>query len=242
MAENATDHLTAYYAQIPVAHKEGLGSIRHWQQLRVAQEGDLLWIKGFTKEQIQSKEFKWIPFLQAYECRANLLFRIGHLVPERRLPASLLWNPVERLLNVTFNNWNHNYFGIGEQVPVSIIPSEKETDAFALLCNTVVAAPYIFESLKVRLDRIQWLMLEERALFLGTPVLSIPGDTFWKQGRHLIPTGYDFVYGILQEIIAKKIDAPGENWILWHTDSTYTLIPQSSVKPLSISSFRLSTI
>lgn len=241
MAENATDHLSEYFAQIPAQHKDGLATIRHWQNLRVAQDGDVIWIRGLSKEQVQSKELKWIPFLHCYTAKDNLLFRIGHLVPERRLPASLLWNPIERLMNISISNWNHNYFGIQEQVAVKIVPVEKDAEAFAVWSRIEVAAPYIYTALKIRLDHLAWVLLDGKALFLGIPVPGVPGVPFWKAGNHLLPVGYDFAFPVLKEVIADKIDQEREHWILWHTDSSYTLIPRASVKPLSISSFRLST-
>jgi hypothetical protein len=34
----------------------------------------------------------------------------------------------------------------------------------------------------------------DKALFLGTPLLSLPGKTYWTKDGHLLPAGFDFEF------------------------------------------------
>lgn len=241
MEENAADNLTTYITCIPAAEDASLCVIRHWKNLQVAFDGDLVWIKGFSAEQAYSSYLRQIPFIGLYEQRDGLLFKKGKLVPERKMPGGLLWNPVQRAFPVALGNINHNFFGIQQKIPVRIVPAAAEQPAIALLADMHAANDYISTSAAVRLSTLHWCLIENRAFFVGTPLLSIPGTAYWCRHGNFIPAGYDFEFPLLEKSIYQRLSPEGENKIVWFTDSSYLLLPSKYLVPLSISSFRLST-
>lgn len=240
MEENAADHLTAYISGIPASEEASLHTIRHWKNLSVAFDGDMVWIKGFTQEQALAPFVKQIPFMELYEQKLGLLFKKGKLVPERKMPKGLLWNPVNRAFPVSLDEVNHNFFGIQQNIPVRIVPAAAEQVATALLSDMEVAEKYITTAAAVRLNALNWCLLGKQAFFTGTPLLSIPGTAYWSRSAHYIPAGFDFEFPMLEKNIRKQLDPEGENKIIWFRNNSYALLPAKYLVPLSVSSFRLS--
>lgn len=227
-----------YLLEIDKNHKELLASIRHWENVKIAFSETTIWLKDFTLEQINASDLQQIPHLIFYEVKENLLFLRGSVLPSKKAPSALLWSPIKRALPVELPSLNHNFFGIQEKVAVQIIKSEIEREAFALLTSIATAKEYIENAPEIRLKPLHWTVLEDKILFIGTPLLPIKGTTFWKNTEAFLPTGFDFELPILSDVIANRINANRENLALWESDSSCVLIPKNSVKPLSISSFR----
>jgi len=98
---------------------------------------------------------------------------------------------------------------------------------------------YIETAPKFRLEPLQWVVLDKSALILGNPLLPIKGNTYWLDHDFLLPTGYHFEWFALTKTIQEKLNPSGENLILWNLDNSYSTIPKTTIKQLSISSFRL---
>lgn len=224
--------------EIDKNHKELLGSIRHWENVKIAFTETAIWLKDFSLDQINTGHLQQIPHLVSYDVKDNLLFLRGSLLPTKKAPSALLWSPIKRALPVELPGLNHNYFGIEEKVSVQIVRSEIEKEASALLTSIATAKEYIETAPEVRLKPLQWTVLEDKVLLIGTPLLPIKGVAFWRNKEAFLPTGHDFELPILSDVIATKINPNGENLVLWQADSSCVLIPENSVKPLSISSFR----
>ena len=102
MGEDFENHLI----QIETVHKEYLGQIRHWDNLKIASETNYIWIKKFTELQLASAELKSIPFTKTFVCKDNLLFPKGSLLPFKKMP-NLLWTPIERALRIETVSYTH---------------------------------------------------------------------------------------------------------------------------------------
>lgn len=224
--------------EIDKSHKQLLGSIRHWENVKIAFTDTAIWLKDFSLEQINMADLQQIPHLVSYEVRDNLLFLSGSLLPTKKVPSALLWSPIRRALPVELPGLNHNFFGINEKVAVQIVKSETEKEASAVLTSIATAKEYIATAPEVRLKNLEWTVLEDKVLLFGTPLLPIKGVAFWKNKNAFLPAGYDYELPLLAAIIEKKINADGQNYMLWQSDSSCVLISKNSVKPLSISSFR----
>jgi len=228
-----------YFLEINKEHKDFLGTIRHWDNLKVAHESDVIWVKDFSFEQISSPEILQIPYAKLYELKENLLFRKGKLLPVKKLPSGLLWTPILRALSVSLPKFNHNFFGIDQKVKITLKPSENTKEAYALLVDYEELKTYIESAPKYRLEPLRWIVVDKKALIIGTPLLPLKGSTYWFENNFLVPSGYDFEWNVLTKIIQQKLNQAEENMVLWNTDNTYSNIPIINIKPLSISSFRL---
>lgn len=239
MAEDSSNRIKEFWAELPRADEDFLGSIRDWKNVQIALEEDVIWLKNFTDEQADSAEIQQLPNFLLYELRDGLLFRKNALVPTKKVRTALLWSPIDKALRLTFPPSNHNFFGIDEKVKVNLKSSEEEQSATALLSSISKIKDFIIATPKFKLDQIEWIVMEDKALFLGTPLLSFPGKTYWMKDGHLLPTGFDFEYKNLSSLLQKKYNENGDQWLVWSEDGSYVSINKNDFRKLSVSSFRL---
>lgn len=228
-----------YFLEINKEHKDFLGSIRHWDNLKVAFETTVIWVKDFSFAQISSPEMLQIPYAKIYELKDNLLFEKDKLLPSKKLPSGLLWTPILRALPVALPKFNHNFFGIDQRINMVLKPSEDTKEAYALLVDYEELKSYIESAPKFRLEPLRWVVINKKALIIGIPLLPLKGCTYWFDNHFLVPSGYNFEWNALTKIIQQKINPSTENMVLWNTDSSFSNIPINTIKQLSISSFRL---
>lgn len=228
----------AYVLETGISNSSYLGNIRHWENLKGAIDGETIWIRDITPEQAERPEIQSIPFKSLYYQRDQLLFLKGSLLPIKRMRSVLLWSPLDRILPVSMPRLNHNFFGVGAKVQVSIKPSGVEHTPTAMLADLGMVRQYVDTAAKVRLQNQSWIGIDDHILLLGTPLLPIKGQSYWRIGNMLLQTGFDFEFPVLYNLIEQQIDPSGSHMILWQNGS-YVLIRQSDLRPLSISSFRL---
>lgn len=228
-----------YFLEINKEHKDFLGAVRQWENLKIAFEINTIWIKEFSAEQINSSEILQIPYAKIYELKENLLFEKGKQLPAKKLPSGLLWSPILRGLPVSLPNFNHNFFGIDQTLDIALKQSEDVKEAYALLVQYQELKAYIEAAPKFRLEPLQWVVINNKALIIGKPLLPLKGDTYWLKNDFLVPSGYDFEWPVLTQTFKDKLNPFDKNLILWNKDNSYSSIPKQNIKPLSISSFRL---
>lgn len=239
MAKDAANNLS-YYLAISEDKINHLGAIRKWNNLKAAFDKGLIWIKDFDYAQINSVEVKSIPEKQIFYERQGRLFLLNSLLPECIVP-SLLWTSIERALPVKLPSFNHNYFGLKQEVAVRLVPSDHEIKTVASIVKIQALKAYLETAPEVRLRPLKWVLLNsDRALILGSPQLPVSGEVFWQQGRFLIPAGFNFDLVLLADELANRIDRDQDHWIMWNSEITYALIRKTDFMPLSLSSFTLS--
>lgn len=239
MAKDSSNGLKDFWAEIPRADEDFLGSIRDWKNVQVASEDDIIWLKGFTDEQAASSEIQQLPNFLLYELREGLLFRKNALVPSKKVRTALLWTPIDKALRLTFPPSNQNFFGINEKVEVQLKPSEEEQPAAALLSSMVDIKETIVTLPKFKLEKLDWIIINDKALFLGNPLLSLPGKTYWTKDSHLLPAGFDFEFKNLSSLLQRKYNTGRDQWLLWNENGSILPIKKDDFRKLSVSSFRL---
>lgn len=152
--------------------------------------------------------------------------------------TALLWIPIDKALQLSFPPSNQNYFGIHEQVRIQLKESNEEHPVIALLSNIADIKESIAALPKFKLEKIKWTVLGDKALFMGTPLLSFPGKTYWTKDRHLLPAGLDFEFKNLSTLLQQKYNQE-EGWLLWDGNGNYLSIKETDFRLLSVSSFRL---
>lgn len=239
MAKDSSNGLKEFWAEIPRADEDVLGSIRDWKNVQIALEEDVVWLKGFTDEQAVSSEIQQLPNFLLYELRDGLLFRKDALVPSKKMRTALLWTPIDKALRLTFPSFNHNFFGIDGKIEIKLKPSEEEHPATALLCSIKEIREAIIALPKFKLEKIDWMVINDKALFIGNPLLSFPGKTFWSKDEHLLPTGYDFEFKNMSSLLQRKYNAGRDQWLLWNENGNVLYLNKEDFRKLSVSSFRL---
>lgn len=239
MAQDAASGVN-YYLSIEATHKSDLATIRQWDNLKVAFNENLIWVKDLNYVQVHSVEIKSIPSKTIYYANEGKLFLLNSLLPDRVIP-SLLWSPIDRALPIQLPDFNHNYFGVKEEITTRLIPVDKEVEAVAMLTSINTLQSYIETAPQIRLQKIQWTILNnDKAVLIGKPMLPITGQAFWQRQNILLPTGYDLELFVLADSISNIINPGNDCWILWNEDNSYCLINKNDVCPLSLSSFRKS--
>jgi hypothetical protein len=239
MAEDPSKRLKEFWAELPRPNEDFLGSIRDWKNIQIAVEEEIIWLRGFTDEQAAAPEIQQLPDFILYELRDGLLFRKEALVPSKKMRTALLWIPIDKALQLTFPPSNQNYFGIQEQVQVRVKESNEEQPVVALLSNIADIKESITALPRFKLEKIKWTVLGDKALFMGIPLLSFPGKTYWTKDRHLLPAGLDFEFKNVSTLLQQKYNKESEGWLLWDENGNYLLIKETDFRPLSVSSFRL---
>jgi len=238
MAKYTANPVTDYLLELPATHKELLGHIRHWDNLKAAFEGDNLWLKDISSEQADSTLIKALPYSKLYYAKDGLLFLKGSLLPVKKMPQAL-WSPLVYALPVSLPAINHNYFGINQKIAITILPSQKEQPAYAVLAEKAAAGNYIQTAPKVRLSKLTWVGINNSLLIAGTPLLPVAGRSYWLSNDFLLPLGFDFELPLLAKKLKQQIDPDNSTLILWQHNNTYLSIKKEAFMPLSISSFRL---
>lgn len=218
-----------------------LGDIRHWSELKIAKEGAHYWVKGLSEERLNTVMVQSIPFKEIFRMKEGMLFPDGANLPVSKAP-SLLWSPIEKGIPVTLPDFNHNYFGIEQQVSIGLkrVENVEETTAMIIDLNDLEA--FISSAPAIRLTNLSWIALEGRsALVIGAPVPSIKGKSYWIFSNAILPSGFHFEFAALASEIDDSLSSNGENWVLWNEDSSYIILPKSQFAPLSRSSFRLTS-
>ena len=239
MAENPSNCIKEFWAELPRTGEDFLGAIRDWKNVQIALDDDTVWLKGFTEEQSISAEIQQLPDFLLYELREGLLFRKEALVPSKKMRTALLWSPIDKALRLTFPASNNNYFGISEKIEVRLKPGNEEHPAIALLSAVEHIKDNIPVQPKFKLEKLEWTVISDKALFLGTPLLSLPGKTYWTKDGHLLPAGFDFEYKNLSSLLQQQYNKESDKWLLWNENGTYFPIKKEDFRPLSASSFRL---
>ncbi|WP_029298564.1 hypothetical protein [Chryseobacterium hispalense] len=239
MAKDSSNRLKEFWAEIPRAEEDVLGSIRDWKNVQIALEEDVIWLKGFTDEQAVSSEIQQLPNFLLYELRDGLLFRKDALVPSKKMRTALLWTPIDKALRLTFPSFNHNFFGIDGKIEIKLKPSEEEHPATALLCSIKEIRETLITLPKFKLEKINWMVINDNALFIGKPLLSFPGKTFWSKDGHLLPAGYDFEFKNMSSLLQRKYNTGRDQWLLWNENGNVLYLNKEDFRKLSVSSFRL---
>ncbi len=78
MAENPSDNIKEFWAEIPQADEDYLGSIRDWKNVQIATDEETLWLKGFTEEQVCASELHQLPNFLLYELRMGCYLKKKH--------------------------------------------------------------------------------------------------------------------------------------------------------------------
>ncbi|NIF07125.1 hypothetical protein F3J23_16955 [Chryseobacterium sp. Tr-659] len=239
MAEDPSKHIKEFWAELPRADEDFLGSIRDWKNIQIAVEEETIWLKGFTDEQSVSSEIHQLPDFILYELRDGLLFRREALVPSKKKRTALLWTSIDKALRLSFPASNQNYFGVSGNVHIQLKESNEEQPVIALLSTISEIKESIAALPKFKLEKIKWIIIGDKALFLGTPLLSLPGKTYWSKDGHLLPAGLDFEFKNVSKLLQQKYNSESEGWLLWDEKGNCLSVKSADFRPLSVSSFRL---
>lgn len=237
MGSHPADGIT-YFLSLPLRYKDSLSAVRHWENVKIGFAEEAVWAKDFTPAQVDSVEVKSLPYKTVFYQSGAQLFLKDSLLPHQAVP-SLLWTPIERGLPVRLPPFNHNYFGTKDKATVRLRQTDEVKEGYALWTSTTVLHAYTETAPAVRLQALRWVITDEsKALILGTPLLPLQGQVFWRKDDFLFPAGYDLEFPLLTETVQDLLNPQGDGWIVWTEKGDYFKIEKEATTPLSIASFR----
>lgn len=223
----------AYWLSIPTVYKGALYSLRKWTELKIASEGDTIWVRGFTLEQIESKLVLKIPMIERFYLKDAHLYHYGKKLPSRIEP-SLLWSPIHRGLKVTLPKENFNFFGVDQVVDIELVPSAEKRPIDATIVSLLDLESYLYNAPKVRTAEFQWSILDnDSAIIVGKPLLPIRGQDLYRFGSFLIPAGWKLNFECMAQTYSIALENTSDYWYLFNENGAMTKLNKSAFGPLS---------
>jgi len=231
-----------YYIKLNRKHQENLAVLRGFLNLKVAFEDDFIWLTGFDEQQISGTSIKTIPYITVYYAKGGKLFLKNSQLPDCNEP-SFLWTPILRAFPLETALFNHNYFGLNQKIDLKLISFDDDRKSDYMEVELDLLDDYIQTAPAIRLKKLSWVVVNDKvAIIKGTPLLPISGDVFWSTGDFIIPAGYNFDLHLLTKFLNKKINPNSNFFIVWNKNTSYYKIHKSEFIPLTISSFRKTTL
>ena len=236
MANIAGDDI-AYWLSLSIVYKKTTYKLRKWAHLKMAIEGNLIWIRNLTRADIESAEVLKIPSIKRYYLQGTQLIPFGKKLPALIEP-NLLWSPIQRALKVSLPKENFNYFGINQTYQLSLVPSEEVMPVNATIVDLQILDKYIQSALNFRLKNLKWTVLpNEKALILGTPILPIQGQDLYQTACFLLPAGWKLKYNNMVSVYKKALGDSKEYWYVIDEQSTIQKLRKADFNKLSKGSF-----
>ncbi len=237
MEKDAANNLI-YLLRVRREEEGFLAPIRKWEDLKLAREGEWIWVKGFDAHQLARPEVQCIPNEEIFYGKEEKLFPLRSLLPKGRIPQ-LLWTPIQKALPVQVAQFNHNYFGVAEGIGIQLKQEEVERSAVAMQVGLATLGLFLESCAEVRLQNLRWTLVgDENALLIGEPLLPLPGTAYWQTKTMFFPLGYHLALSFLSEILREKLDPNPSNLIFWTQTGSYLSIAPEQFRPLTLSSFR----
>ena len=208
-----------------------LGAVRAVPNLQVAAGEGQLWLRGLPATGELPLAVRALPATAAYTLDAqNRLFPTGQLTPTGHLPA-LTWQPIREFLPLEIPT-----AALPAQAApayrVRLVPSGRAAAGAALLTTLAAWLAYVETAPEIRLRGLRFAVsAEARVLLLGTPLPPLAGQEQWLTEGLLLPAGFDFEAPFLAPLLARQLNAAGEDVLLFAADGSWERVPQAHLLP-----------
>ena len=204
--------------------KAALGAVRCIANLKAAIQEDKIWIRGID---FQTKDLRiqQLPSIQTYRLdEDDLLFPNKKITPVGKLPE-LEWEYLQTFISVE-PPVSAMPGEVQDSLPIRLVVSKKEQNVEALLVDLAIWKRYAASAPQIRLEQIQFAVSEhDEVLICGTPLIPLPGETFWLRDKILLPSGYDLELPVFAKMIQQRLDADGASFILFRKNGIWEKIP-----------------
>ncbi|MFK7100527.1 hypothetical protein V3471_05975 [Flavobacterium oreochromis] len=218
---------------------DSIYNLRGWEEITIAFASESVFLKGFTFDQINSPQIAKNPFVVIWEIKDGFLFKKNALLPQKKWVDIFQWQPIQTGLSITLPKLNFNFFGIQDKIIPNLVPSKEVREPLVLKVPIQLLEDYITKASLVRLQRLSWVIIEKEAFIFGEPLLPIQGQTYWITHSFVIPTGYELPHNFIVKPLQQKINPAQDNFYVLDQGSSFIKIEKGNLRPLSISSFRL---
>jgi len=223
----------SYVARVPASEAAALAAIRHWEGVEVAEQDEWVWLRGINEQRAQAAALRLISGIKLCEERDKYWIPIGKSIPLSPV-LSLTWQAISSFLPISLPNSQPSFPQTFTPISLRLIPTEQEKAPFALLCEIKLLREYVKAAPEIRLRSLSCcLMGADDCLIMGTPLLPVPADSYWKIGEMLIPTGYELEFPALASTISQTLNSEGEYWLWWKNPDEVCKLEKALFVPLS---------
>ena len=190
-------------------------------QIEGAREGAGLWLRDVSDD--EDARLRVLPGVREVRATDEGVVRFGESLPYRDVPT-LAWRPLAELLPVEAPALEQAEAAVIEPVPWTLVRTGEVTPATALLVSRETLAAFAKTAAAVRLERLRFCWLGDRAFVLGTPLPPLPGAAYWGESD-LLPVGYRFAHSKARGRLTAKLPARRERTCyLWDVRGRFTVI------------------
>jgi len=216
-----------------------LGSVRTLPYLRVAEHNGLLWLRGIMSGQDIDIRLLQLPAIHTYIIDgAHNLFPQGTSTPVLNVKR-LAWTPIDKYIPLEVPT-SALPAKIDGAVPVRLVQSLQENNSVALLTTYAHWKAYADSAAAVRLSILQFAASPAgNVLIMGSPLPSLPGQSYWRRGQILIPAGMDFEIPMVATLMERGLALQQHALILLQPDGNWHMLPVGAFAPASRSAVRL---
>lgn len=234
MAEDTSLELSLW-AELPIKYSHLLDEIRHWENVKICEWNELLWLKDFNQQQFKSKELNSIPYIQLYYVKNGLMFLKNKSVPEKKIKSSLYWSSLSKYFSLEIEKSTNDILNINEIIDLKLIQSNIEKKSNILKCNFDELEKFILLNPDFRYKNLDWCLVNDEVLIKGCPLLPLQGNTYWIYHSFILPSGYHLEYPMLANCILQE-DLLA-NYFFFLNENECVKFEKIKFIPLSISSF-----
>lgn len=226
--------------KIDKQQEEALGAIRCIDGLKVALDGNFIWLRGILYTEAPDMRLRQLPVLQSFLVNEKeLLFPDGLLTPVEKLPE-LQWKKLTEYLTVELPP-SSLPGKTAKRIPLELKPSAMVKPAVGLLTSLEQWKKYAETASSIRLSPLQFAVSSrEVVMILGTPLPAIPGKEYWMIYDLLIPSGYEPAIGIAARYFNSRVNPDKRFLLLFTAEGDWEQIEKSAFVTATRSGIRLS--
>lgn len=219
-----------------------LETIRAYNNIKIAEDNDLLWVRYFSEIEELDKKIKKLPIKNRYKLdKKDNIFPIEKITPIGNI-KNLQWFPINEYINIEIPNSLMSGI-INQKYETKIIKSNFYQESSALITDFSTFINYIEIASEIRFKHLIFsLSNDNRVIIIGNPLPPIKGNEYWLKNNILIPCGYNFEIPIISSIISKKENLENNAFLLVNINNVYEKIQKENFVPVTRSSVRLSNI
>ncbi|MCJ8329408.1 MAG: hypothetical protein HRT89_03930 [Lentisphaeria bacterium] len=226
-------------ARLSAEYAEGLISLRHNNDIQIADCDKELWINGPEMNPAVLRTLKKIPQINIYSRDGDSLTAYGKRVPEKQL-KNYQWEKINTFFSFHFPDSMYPA-KLRNSLNVSLIASDQSTEAVAIVLDGKHYIEELLSISQVRLNALKFAVSEDaQLLFTGTPLPSLPGIYYYRIGPVLVPIAHRLMPALDPESLKSLFELRENELILFALDGSYQRLAEESFVPASRAAIRLS--
>ncbi len=185
------------------------------------------------------KHFSRLPFLKRWSMSPDgTLIPFGRTLPERVLPA-LPWQSLSSVLPVLPAAVRSTEYFF-ELLPFSLVASVEEVASVAMTLSLDHFAAWAETAGAPRLNILSFAISNGgESLVVGNPLPPLVGQSYYQQGRLLIPCGWALPPHIWHEHLSSVLEASQNHFVLIRPEGQVEIIAKELCLPASRAAIRL---